>query len=203
MKKLFIILFFFFNTNFVFGQTFEQIDDLTLYFFTSDKQITVGWDNADNTTDYDLYLWHVEQQQTLMIANIPHDENATQQTFPFYVPRSGHYHLYVRSVQQPLHIDYMTEIDAKADMQSLEDYVKNLDPASSEPIYVCDVDTWWDDTATLAEMKIMAKSQKGICSIYIVSIDHNYALVTIDGNQVNRGWWLYGHVAPPTGGGVD
>jgi hypothetical protein len=174
----------------------QQFDNLTLYYFTSDKNITVAWDSVAEATHYDLFLWHLEREEKVMTAKVPQPQGATAVTLTFKVPRTGHYTLHCRSVKEPLSSSVKTNIDNAADMTALK---KIIDDTG-----ICDASLWWNDTVTLDQMKTKAKEQKGFCSVYISSLDEANSQVTLkDSTIVNKGWWMYGHVASPTGGGIS
>jgi hypothetical protein len=196
MKKLFITILLIFIYGICSASEFQQIDDRTMYFFTSDKEITLAWDDVNNgsATEHDMYLYSVERKSISLIAHIP----APSLEVKFQVPKTGHYIIYVRAVKSPLTQAQKDSIDSKTTMTDLKALVIDNDHE------ICDAHIWWNDNATLNQMKTAAKASKGLCSTYSVSTDKNVAKVTLpDSTVVDRGWWLYGYPAPPTGGGVN
>lgn len=91
MKRIFIIfllciLFF----------SFVGIGHYT-YFGTTEKEFTVAWDapvNADNITNYELRLYHVEREVYEPIISV---DNLTLR-YTTRLPRSGHFIVYIRSI---------------------------------------------------------------------------------------------------------
>lgn len=195
MRKLFITVLLVFIYGICSASEFQQIDDRTLYFFTSDEDITLAWDYAYNgqVTEHDMYLYHVEQKAILLLSHIP----APQLQVKFKVPRTGHYIAYVRAVTSPLTQTQKNSIDSKTTMADLKALVMG------DGHEICDAYKWWDDNATLDQMKTTAKEQKGLCSTYSESIDKNIAKVTLpDNTVVERGWWLYGFPAGVSDAGI-
>lgn len=168
----------------------QQIDDLTLYFFTSDKSITVQWDNAIGATDYDFRLWSVERQAFALLAQVP-DSGGSSTNISIKVPFTGHFHGYVRSVsKQEMTSIYEDDVNSKTTIDEL----KELIPMA------CDID-WENMTFQQIKDQLLVSSKQ--CSEWTITTDAESCQVTLpDGTTVNKGWWLYGYPAPPTGGGI-
>lgn len=193
MKKLIITLFMvlFIFTNYAFSAD-EQIDDLTLYFFTSNVSKTIEWDNITEASHYHFRLWSVERKEFALMATVPNTEE-DRISITINVPFTGHFHAYIRSVVQPFNETQIADINSKESLEAL----KLLIPAA------CDLKDWWDDTATLDAMKAKMIETNSQCSLWTISTDPESCLVELpDGTTVNKGWWLYGYPAPPTGGGI-
>jgi hypothetical protein len=163
------------------------VENLFLYVYQSSNDVTVAWDKVPEATSYDLYLYHYEHKEKALAAKIPQPESGDSVSLKFKMPRSGHYELYVRAVLEPLSDAFKAEIDKKTTLAELKQLVH---PDTNGG--VCDAGVWWNDNATLADMKNAAKSQRGLCSKYVNSKDDG--VVTQDDNTMKQqGWWLYAY----------
>ena len=177
--------------KFVFAES-QQIDDLTLYFFTSDETKTVAWDRVINATEYNFRLWNVERKEFSLLATVPDSGEGTTK-ISFNVPFTGHFYGYVRAVVKPFTQDQKDLINSSTSLTDLKALVPNA----------CDINDWWNENATLDQMKTKMLEIDSQCSEWTITIDADNCRVTLpDGTMVNKGWWLYGYPAPPTGGGI-
>jgi hypothetical protein len=175
----------------------QSLHDLTLYYFTSDKQVEIRWNKnvEDSPTHYDLILYNNDIEEVVYSSVIIQPVTDVDPQHRIKVPRTGHYIVKVRSVEKPLSDELKTAIDDAIDIPSLVSLVENNG--------ICDYEQWLDQSASLSAIKSKAKAQKGKCSDYASSVDTKYATVEkADGVQVSKGWWLYGHISAPTGGGI-
>lgn len=71
--------------------------DITLYTLTTDKQITIGWDdsNPDVSDYFDFYMWNHGEQRKYAIGKT----QALEVTF--YIPRTGLYVFFCRACDKP------------------------------------------------------------------------------------------------------
>ena len=125
----------------------EQIDDLTLYYFTSDKTITLGWiDTNNDTISYysNFYLLNKEKNiKELEKSNInPTTEDPKKYEYTIKVPYTGHFIVYVQI--------------CRSDTNECSD--------------------WVDST----------------------NKDNSSVKLKVNNEVINKGWWLYGYIAPPT-----
>jgi hypothetical protein len=144
----------------------QAIHDLTLYHFTSDKSLTVQWDQAIGATDYELRLWSVERQDFALVAKIPDSGNSTSKT-TIQIPFTGHFIGYIRSIDQPLAESQKETINNQTSIEDL----KNLIP------YACDID--WEENITLEEMKAKVIAVNAQCSEWTITTDAENCQVTL------------------------
>lgn len=183
----------------------QQIDDLTLYMMTSDKQIMMSWDLNENSpeypvTYYDVYVLHVERDERVIKGRVPQPADpatAKVGTFTFTVPRTGHYIAKVRAVVKPLSDNFKAAIDAEESIDSLRTALNNT--------AICDKEWWlYNNWTDLDAFKAHAKQIDSYCSEWSHSYDPTVAsVVRKDGEMVQKGWWLFGYPAAPTGGGIE
>ena len=166
----------------------HKVEDLTLFYFTSNNEITVGWDANVGDPDYEMKLWSVERKEFCLTAK------TSLTSVKFKVPFTGHFYAYVRAVEKPFADSQKASINAATSLADL----KALIPAA------CDLNDWWNDNATLNEMKTKLLEVDSQCSEWSKSNDKEIALVKQDdGTTINKGWWLYGYPAAPTGGSIE
>lgn len=129
--------------------------NLTLYHYSTDKDITVAWDAVvdENHPDiyYDFFVWNQGEEQKYLLGRT----QAVQVTFK--LPRTGLYAFYAKACNKS-----HTEEDRLCS-QWAHSALENLDGTS------------------FGKVK-----------------DPNNP-----GTYINGGWLIYGHIAAPTGGGVD
>jgi len=185
---------------FVGKPSLQQIDNLTLFMYTSDKNVSVQWDlNPNPVSHYDIHVTHVENEELLITGKVPQpaDPNVAKTgEFTFKVPRTGHYIFKVRAVIFPFSDAILTDIDSKKTIDDLKTYIKST--------YICDYQKWIDNTwNTVDDLKAHVKEVNSYCSDWSNSTDSNVATIKgEDGKIVNQGWWVFGWPAAPTGGGI-
>ena len=82
------ILIFLFFAGIVNAEEYDHYD----YWIYTGNSITIGWDSAQNAIEYEIELYHVEQQVPVAIGRT----DLTQITI--ICPRSGHYYAKIRSI---------------------------------------------------------------------------------------------------------
>ena len=166
------------------ASVYEQINERTLYFMTSDQMIKVAWDEVEHAVSYDIEMLHVERNVPLIKTTRSTSLYTTQ------LPKSGHYIFMVRGVGVSLNDKFKEKVNEIDNVAELKTYVEEKN--------VCDHKEWFDDGLPLDELKILTKNQKGLCSAWASSINPSVSVVTIGGQQVQRAWWVYAFVAPPS-----
>jgi len=68
----------------------------------------------------------------------------------------------------------------------------------------CEREFWWNTSKSLDELKALAVVQKGQCSEWTNSTEKETGSVKQDdGTYINKGWWIYGYIEPPSGGSIE
>lgn len=135
----------------------EVHSELTLYTTTTDKDITIRWDDTNpNRSDeeYEFYVWNYGEKKKYLIGST----QAIQVTFK--LPRTGLYIFFAR---------------ACADVTINENTT-----------YECSI---WVNS-NMVDLNTQVPYGK-------VEDPNN------PGTYIQGKWMIYGHVAPPTGGGVE
>ena len=120
MKKIFIfcILFLILIPTISFSK-YEKKEHIT-YFGTTDKEFTVAWGSpvdTSNVTGFELKLYHVERETYTSLGIV----NKDILRYTTKLPRSGHYIVYIRSVNA----------NAETEDKKYSSWVLSTDPTNS------------------------------------------------------------------------
>jgi hypothetical protein len=178
------------------AEDFVQHDQMTLYTMYTDKAVDIAW---ESTTDppipdetFQFYLWNYGEQRKYAVGA------TALLTINIFLPRTGLWVFYCRA-----HIEY----DKSSNWAEYQDYtlaqlVEEVN--TNELLYETKKDL--DITPTMTKAQILQSIQNyGFNSIYAQSDKIEFAQVKNPdtGLWVAGRWMIYGHVAPPTGGGIE
>lgn len=102
MKKIVILISFFIILLSGISNADWEVKNLTTYFGYTSNLMTVAWDVTPGATSYDLRLKHVERNTYGQYGNV------STPMYTFQLPRTGHFIVEIRSVNEFGKGDWMT-----------------------------------------------------------------------------------------------